>query len=328
MERGHIRAKFKVALAKMSYAVKSRIGRRILNRKGERPLVIIMVDGGLCSVITKLVLGECFKAGQRAEVKYDLSWFESYGTDTDGNPTRKLSFHELFPEIDFQKASNEEVQLYKRYFRYPNTKPYIYNKRILEIEGPLYVDGYAENWQYVHEVRDVFLPQLKFENLPLNTANRQVLSDIEASEVSVAVHVRRGDYVNLGLAGLGADYYLAAIEEILAVNPASDITVFFFSDDINWVKQSIGPEVSSRVNVRCVDVNDVNSGHFDLFLISKCDHQVSSNSSFGYWGGLLNNNTNKMVIIPENWLPTERRRPEHEGCDDAHSFPGFIKFKR
>ena len=94
------------------------------------------------------------------------------------------------------------------------------------------------------------------------------------------------------------------------------------------MKQSIGPEVSSRVNVRCVDVNDVNSGHFDLFLISKCDHQVSSNSSFGYWGGLLNNNTNKMVIIPENWLPTERRRPEHEGCDDAHSFPGFIKFKR
>jgi len=283
-----------------------------------------MVDGGLCSVMTKYVLGECFKKHLGADVRYDLTWFKTHGTDTDGNPTRKLSFPTLFPEIDFPEATTGDVKIYRKYFRYINPKPYAYNTGLFSSKRPIYVDGYAENWRYFADVESEVLSNLAFEKLPLSPANQDVMNDIENAEVSVAVHVRRGDYVNLGMFGLGPDYYLSAIRRVKKAHKNSNLKVFFFSDDISWVREKIADKVPNEILTRCVDVNDVHTGHFDLLLISKCQHQISSNSSFGYWGGLLNKNPKKMVIVPARWLPTDQRAPEHEGCDDAHSYPGFI----
>lgn len=53
---------------------------------------------------------------------------------------------------------------------------------------------------------------------------------------------------------------------------------------------------------------------------------MSSNSSFGYWDGLLYNK-NKAVIVPMRWLPGRTRSPELTGCDTAHDYPGFQKFE-
>ena len=223
------------------------------------------------------------------------------------------------------QATEDELRFYKRHFHYTNPRPYTYNAGLFRSAAPLYLDGYAEHWRYFADVEDKVLSALTFDQLPLDDANRQVLEDIRGARSSVAVHVRRGDYVKLGMASLGTDYYLAAIDRITAAKGSDDLKVFFFSDDIAWVREQIAPNLPHGVASRCVDVNDVQSGHLDLFLISQCDHQVSSNSSFGYWGGLLNRNPDKMVVIPARWLPGDKRSPEQAGCDDAHSYPGFIK---
>ena len=48
--------------------------------------------------------------------------------------------------------------------------------------------------------------------------------------VSIAVHVRRGDYVRLGMAMLGEDYYTMAIKKIVAASETNEAKVFFFSE--------------------------------------------------------------------------------------------------
>ena len=290
-------------------------------------MVIVMVDGGLCSAITKFVLGECFKKHLGIQVKYDLTWFETEGMDCDGEHARRFTLKTLFPDIDMAEPSKEELRFFKRYFFYNNPCPYSYNAALFRSRAPIYLDGYAENWRYFSDVEDKVLSHLAFDELSLDNANKEVLDDIVAAETSIAVHVRRGDYVNLGMAYLGSDYYLTAIEKAVAMTGVQGSKVFFFSDDIDWVRANIAPNLPQEVAVRCVDVNDIQSGHLDLHLISRCDHQISSNSSFGYWGGLLNRNSEKIVMVPARWLPGDTRPPELTGCDDAHSYPGFLKLE-
>lgn len=65
------------------------------------------------------------------------------------------------------------------------------------------------------------------------------------------------------------------------------------SDDIKWCKEHIQDE-----NVYYSEGEDE---YFDLYLASKCHHNILSNSTFSWWGAYLNENSNKRVIVPERW---------------------------
>lgn len=327
MKFSHILKSLRSLIARSKRHFRRKRGESLLRTSREDLIVIIMVDGGLCSAITKYVLGECFRKNFGMIVKYDLTWFERDGKDCDNKGSRLFTLKKLFPHLEMEAATSEEILFYKRYFYYHNKAPYWYDRRLFDHPRPLYFDGHAENWQYFAEVEEKILENLRFKDLILDNANKDILFKILDAPLSIAVHVRRGDYVAMGMAMLGEDYYRTAIEKILESSGRDDADVFFFSDEIDWVRYILVPKLPPYIKWHCVDVNDIEAGHFDLFLISQCDHQVSSNSSFGYWGGLLNTNTDKIVIVPMRWIPNQKRGPELAGCDSAHDYPGFQKLE-
>ena len=40
----------------------------------------------------------------------------------------------------------------------------------------------------------------------------------------------------------------------------------------------------------------------DLYLMSCCNYQIISNSSYSWWSSYLNNNENKIILTPYVWF--------------------------
>ncbi len=146
------------------------------------------------------------------------------------------------------------------------------------------IDGYWQSEFYFKHIRKELLKELtpKVEiDIPSSISNRN----------SVAVHVRRSDYlVDQRYGFLGLTYYKNAMD--LFRKNLSNPVFIFFSDDMEWCKThfSVFDDVYFMTP---------NEDWEDLYLISKCAHQIIANSTFSWWGAWLNQGENKIVIRPE-----------------------------
>ena len=104
----------------------------------------------------------------------------------------------------------------------------------------------------------------------------------------------------------GKDYLRKAMQHF-----PKDALFLVFSNDMAFAKSNIPEEMASRV--KCIEGEP---HYIDLHLASLCKHNITSNSSFGWWGAWLNQNPNKTVIAPKVYYnpkvnyPTEDHFPE------------------
>jgi hypothetical protein len=117
----------------------------------------------------------------------------------------------------------------------------------------------------------------------------------------IAIHVRRGDYLNLNSwwadnfgsndLTLPNDYYLHSLQ---MVKDWESYRIIFVSDDIPYVKSAFGHFKNADF------VSDEMIIDFQVLL--NADVCITSNSSFSWWAAYLNNKKNKQVICPQYWL--------------------------
>lgn len=120
---------------------------------------------------------------------------------------------------------------------------------------------------------------------------------------SIAIHIRRGDYIKLGsdYEDLSAtDYYDKAIKQALAIYP--DAHLFFFSDDLEFVKSKYQGE-----NMHYVDCNRGRNSYLDIFLMSKANINIIANSTFSYWGAYMGHEK-KIIMYSDLWFTKESGR--------------------
>ena len=71
---------------------------------------------------------------------------------------------------------------------------------------------------------------------------------------------------------------------------------FIFTNSNKWVIQNLKLKGTNYMIVKGFE------DYEDLISISKCNHQIISNSTFGWWGAWLNRYKKKNVILPKNWF--------------------------
>lgn len=134
---------------------------------------------------------------------------------------------------------------------------------------------------------------------PISEDNQFFLDKINSTN-SVGVHIRRGDYVTLGLVVCDINYYIKCIYKMKSL--VADPTFFIFSDDIQWVKDNLKIE-----NTNLVFIDNNNTSPDDMRLLYSCNHFIMSNSTFSWWGAYLGSHPQKIVIVPEFWSIQKKR---------------------
>ena len=118
---------------------------------------------------------------------------------------------------------------------------------------------------------------------------------------TVSIHFRRGDYLlpQFSFCILDSDYYLKAIKDNF--KPIKNYNFIVFSNDIEYSKSVLEGDNVWFVKPEGSGVC-TNSEKEDLALMSLCDHHITANSSYSWWGAFLCKNKDKKIICPTNWL--------------------------
>ncbi len=171
----------------------------------------------------------------------------------------------------------------------------------------IYLEGYWQTEKYFKGVESTVRQVYDMDRLLQHAiavkddAAGSYLSRIDATE-SVSVHVRGGDYLlpqNTELFGgiCTKDYYRKAMEQIREKHP--DCTFFLFTNDKGFAKTQIDAEF-----MRDMTLIELPAGRDceELAMMSRCRHNILSNSSFSWWASYLNQNPDKLVLAPDRWL--------------------------
>lgn len=163
----------------------------------------------------------------------------------------------------------------------------------------IYYKGFYQNERYFKDVEQEVRKAFTFDESMFNERSQLCLEHLRRNPKSVSIHVRRGDYtepkhwLKLGQYA-STTYFLNAIERMSKLLPGAQYYVF--SDDLQWVRDNLPLE-----NAIYVDWNTGEDSWQDMMLMSNCRHNIISNSTFSWWGAWLNNNPDKIVMVPKRW---------------------------
>jgi hypothetical protein len=148
--------------------------------------------------------------------------------------------------------------------------------------------GHYQSYKYFDKYKDLLIDYYFRPNIFICCE----LDDFKPSSNSIAISVRRGDYLKLNNLHtvLGMDYYeraLAYLKKHVTLDK-----IYVFSDDIDWCKSNFKG-------------NEFNFVEGDLglqfFKLTKFKHVILSNSTFAWWGAYLNREIQN-VIAPLDWF--------------------------
>lgn len=157
-------------------------------------------------------------------------------------------------------------------------------------KASLYLEGYWQNYRYFDAYHDDLCKEFQLKEEFISDTCSHLVAQC-TSEDSVAVHIRRGDYEAEWV--LKDTYYHQAFE--LINKKLSMPHYYIFCEDVNYVKEHYGYLENTTFVTGEYRLSDLE----EFYLMSKCRHQITANSTFSWWAAYLNTYCNKTVLAPE-----------------------------
>lgn len=258
-------------------------------------MITVQLSGGLGNQMFQYALGRRLSIEHSAPLLLDLSKLKH-----DKQRTYRLHVYHLETHKIIEKNSIVTKTI-NRLFPKKNCtykEPHFHFDENVFKQKTGTFDGYWQSERYFQEIRQVLLEDFTLK-APLRPRVQQ-WDDLITNCESVAIHIRRGDYTvlkNKAIHGLvSITWYMRSLQYMQA--HLKQPIFFFFSDDMNWVQENF----PSLPDSFYFDASRRGFEQEELYLMSRCKHQIIANSTFGWWASWLNRHEKKMVIAPNKWF--------------------------
>jgi len=283
-------------------------------------LITVKISGGIGNQLFQYATGRSLANDLNSDLYLDLSYYSNFYLQKHSkyrldNFDIKIDgyTHNLSCKVKkkIEKIKKEDETIFSDYGDTYGSDS-TYKPQISDLKGNIYLEGYWQNEKYFIHNEKIIKDDLQLKSSP-NKKNKNILKQLSSSVNSVALMVRRGDYLNPYLkAQFGfctLSYYEKAIEKI--AKEVENPIFYIFSDDPEWVKKNIKLSYPTHYISHNYKAEE---DWEDIRLISSCKHIIMGNSSFSWWGAWLNKNKFKIAIGPEPWISSytyEDIMPEH-----------------
>jgi hypothetical protein len=280
-------------------------------------MIIINLMGGLGNQMFQYAAAKQLSIIHNTPLKIDASNFRKLTSNKEHN----FQLNQF--SISAQQAFKDEIEKYKppkNRFRNIHdliTRTFVSHKTDRKLDllyeepdgsglkhgflklGPdKYLIGYFNSYKYFNSIRDILIEEYTPKN-DVSVKAREMIEQIENTN-SVSLHIRRGDYItdpniHKCIEGIITDnYYNNAVNYILC--RVATPHFYIFSNDMPWVMEHFMIPAS----VTYVNVNPPQRGFEDLWMMSKCRHNITAGgSTFSWWAAYLNRNPDKIVVRTE-----------------------------
>lgn len=186
---------------------------------------------------------------------------------------------------------------------------YVHEKidtRYFELAANVSLHGFFESEQYFEEYKDRIKSVLQFEeNIDgFSTNYINVLKSLHNGAEVVGIHFRRGDYNE---PQRDPDTFFRFAQQAIAQCFQDKPYVFLIfsggnkensGDDIEYCKNTFSSYLNNKI-VFC----ELKDTIHELAIMTKCDHMIlTTKSTLGWWGGYLNKNKDKKIIVPKECI--------------------------
>ena len=286
-------------------------------------MVITKIISGLGNQLFQWAAGRALAEKNCTEVRLDVSFFDTQTFSHDERFPRPFKLNrfrikaalatkaELSAAPDFlQLPKNQRRWLLllrrlklRRFIPRIKESSLAFHPEVLELGDNVYLDGYWASEKYFAGIAPIIRHEARVADPKIDDFARKYVDERRKPGAPVVgVQVRRGDIYHLcevlkrpdlaPMPLLKPDYFMRAMQHF-----GENCTFLMFSDsekDIRLCQE----EFKGCKNVAYVTGNDDIT---DFAILQQCDHQIISNSTFGWWAAWLNANRDKTVIAPKGW---------------------------
>lgn len=270
-------------------------------------MIVVKLMGGMGNQMFQFACGKALSIKHGVPLILDHSYLEKKQSKNITKRNYELSAF----DIDL-KAS--KYLMFKFYFLYFLSKiirinnsykiineisPYEASTRFPD-HSNLIISGYFQSESYFENFSTIIKSNFKFINP--TSEYYSLIDKIRSKKNSVSILIRRDDYLNLNHDHvLSIDYYNSAIAYIKQILPEPFFFIFTIGDTL-WTKENF----KNLENSEIIENENPNLVGFEkMRMMTLCNNNIIANSSFGWWSAWLNDNPEKIVIAPHNWVNIE-----------------------